>query len=503
MITNLAKISLVIGVFCSASIGLARDITLRAKDSSLEISGALLSYDGENYRVRSKFGDISIASKEVDCASEFCPHLNGYAPEFHLAGAPLLSRVLIPALIEGFARSQNYASTRETTEDDKLVLSLMDVKDETPIARFKITSSDSSDGYAGLALGDTEIALTTRPPRKTEALIEDQDPSASFSITVAALDALVPMLGPSKPSASIDLAALTSLFEGQDPRWTIIKETLDLDVLETAIKFGILPQDTPTTTRAQADLIEKIATTENSIAMIPFSQVTSNNIAHFTGTCGAKLLATRQSIKSEDYPFTMPLFLVTRKERLHPIARAFFRYLRGRSAQAVVRRAGFIDQSPEEIPLAVQGNRLSQAILKLGDGGNTEDLQTIVQEFSSHNRLTYAFRFDTGSSDMDAQSRSYIRHLAHAINAGDYDGRTLIFAGFSDGEGPANANKEIAKERAQAVQEIIAKHLTRDAREKVTLVTRGFGEAIPLACDDTEWGRRANRRVEVWVSTAN
>jgi phosphate transport system substrate-binding protein len=26
-----------------------------------------------------------------------------------------------------------------------------------------------------------------------------------------------------------------------------------------------------------------------------------------------------------------------------------------------------------------------------------------------------------------------------------------------------------------------------------------FGEAMPMACDDTAWGRQVNRRVEVWV----
>ena len=29
--------------------------------------------------------------------------------------------------------------------------------------------------------------------------------------------------------------------------------------------------------------------------------------------------------------------------------------------------------------------------------------------------------------------------------------------------------------------------------------TLGFGEALPMACDDEEWGRQINRRVEIWV----
>jgi phosphate transport system substrate-binding protein len=26
-----------------------------------------------------------------------------------------------------------------------------------------------------------------------------------------------------------------------------------------------------------------------------------------------------------------------------------------------------------------------------------------------------------------------------------------------------------------------------------------FGEAMPMACDDTSWGSAVNRRVEVWL----
>jgi phosphate transport system substrate-binding protein len=33
----------------------------------------------------------------------------------------------------------------------------------------------------------------------------------------------------------------------------------------------------------------------------------------------------------------------------------------------------------------------------------------------------------------------------------------------------------------------------------VLMSTASFGEALPMACDDTSWGRQVNRRVEVWV----
>ena len=35
--------------------------------------------------------------------------------------------------------------------------------------------------------------------------------------------------------------------------------------------------------------------------------------------------------------------------------------------------------------------------------------------------------------------------------------------------------------------------------ERVDLGVDAFGEAMPMACDDSDWGRQVNRRVEVWV----
>jgi len=34
---------------------------------------------------------------------------------------------------------------------------------------------------------------------------------------------------------------------------------------------------------------------------------------------------------------------------------------------------------------------------------------------------------------------------------------------------------------------------------RIKLEVEAFGEAMPMACDDSAWGRQVNRRVEVWV----
>jgi phosphate transport system substrate-binding protein len=35
--------------------------------------------------------------------------------------------------------------------------------------------------------------------------------------------------------------------------------------------------------------------------------------------------------------------------------------------------------------------------------------------------------------------------------------------------------------------------------DRIDMSVDAFGEAMPMACDETAWGRQVNRRVEVWV----
>jgi phosphate transport system substrate-binding protein len=92
-----------------------------------------------------------------------------------------------------------------------------------------------------------------------------------------------------------------------------------------------------------------------------------------------------------------------------------------------------------------------------------------------------------------------VQQLARALEAGVYDGRRVVFVGFSDGVGPAEGNRTIALERAEIVKQAVVRAAETANLDQVTLETEAFGEALPMACDDSAWGRQVNRRVEIWV----
>ena len=236
-----------------------------------------------------------------------------------------------------------------------------------------------------------------------------------------------------------------------------------------------------------------------ALGITSYAEQGGTEVLTLGGNCGFALDAARRTIKTEDYPLTAPMFLYFPARRLPLITREFLAFTRGPSAQIVIRRAGFVDQTPEEIPVEEQGNRFANAIITAGIETPLEELQRMTATLVPMARLTTSFRFEAGSIRLDAQSRSNVQQLARALEQGQYDARRLMFVGFSDGEGVARANREIALRRAEAVQRAVSAAAVTANLSRIDLRVDAFGEAMPIACDDSEWGRQANRRVEVWV----
>lgn len=246
-------------------------------------------------------------------------------------------------------------------------------------------------------------------------------------------------------------------------------------------------------------IADAVADDTLAIGLTSYAERGTTRILTLGGGCGFSMDASRRTIKTEDYPLTAPMFLYFPARRLPLVAREFLAFTRGAAAQVVIRRAGFVDQAPEEIPIEQQGNRFANAITVAGPEIPLEELQRMVSTLSPMARLTTSFRFEAGSIRLDAQSRSNVQQLARAIEQGQYDARQLLFVGFSDGEGAARANRDIALRRAEAVQRAVSAAAVASDLDRVTHGVDAFGEAMPMACDDTSWGRQTNRRVEVWV----
>ena len=71
----------------------------------------------------------------------------------------------------------------------------------------------------------------------------------------------------------------------------------------------------------------------------------------------------------------------------------------------------------------------------------------------------------------------------------------LQVAGHTDSKGLAAYNERLSEERAMSVKQFLVDNGI--AADRLTVV--GYGESKPIATNDTEEGREANRRVEFSV----
>jgi phosphate transport system substrate-binding protein len=504
---------------CLAAISAeAQDVTLTSRDGDVTITGDLLGFDGEFYRVDSIYGELTVDGSGVLCEGPGCPNLNAYVAEATLSGAPTIGRVLMPALIEAFALRQGLELSRDNTSETVFAYTLSDPETHEARGRFHIRLTNTDEGFADLLAGEADMAMSLREVTRREAIRGREvglgDLRDARRSRVLALDALVPLVSAGNPVTSITTPELAQVLAGEITDWVALGGADAPIAVHLHDPTTGLGQSTERQMlRDGADDFAEGAirhldgeALSRSVAQDPFALGIGSRSEKgltfelaLTGDCGFGMTATRRAVKTEDYPLTAPMFLYLPARRLPKLMREFLAFTREPAAQLVIRRAGFVDQLPEEIAIDDQGDRFANAVLRAGDEISLADLQRMTRVLSPLKRLTTTFRFEPGSARLDAQSRSNVDSLARALESGFYDGRQLVFVGFSDGEGSAGANRAIALRRADAVREAVIRTAETAQLDRLKLDTDAFGEAMPMACDDSEWGRRANRRVEIWM----
>ncbi|RKF41665.1 OmpA family protein [Paraburkholderia fungorum] len=102
--------------------------------------------------------------------------------------------------------------------------------------------------------------------------------------------------------------------------------------------------------------------------------------------------------------------------------------------------------------------------------------------------------FASASARVPASAIEDLNQSAQVLNACARNGKTarLEVAGYSDNVGGAQANLQLSKKRAEAVRA----YLVKTGVPADLLVAQGYGDARPVASNDTASGRFANRRIE-------
>ena len=494
----------------------AQEVTLSSEDNSVSVTGELVSFDGQNFIIRTAMGDLELAAEVARCSGESCPDRGTPPAEFSLFGPKELVSNLSANFIDLYAQKNEANIDKQAISSNESNIIAQSLDDEN-VLQARLTAADSTASLNALLEGQADFALSTRSVQAREArrfsaagLGDITDPTQEH---ILALDGIVIVTSPDNPVNAITQENVARVFAGLITNWR------ELGGNDAPINVYIRDQNTGTSTvfdqlvmrpagleirkdglRASTDtsIVESVVVDPNGIGFTSFAGSDEAKSLTIEGVCGLQTPATAFSIQTEEYPLTRLLYAYTLPEDdLTSGNRDFLEFIKSNAAQPAVISAGLIDQEITNKSIDNQGLRLASAIVANSDIARFPELSAMVTELLTAERLSTTFRFETASSRLDPRANQDIDRLADFLRQ-QSGSKEVILVGFTDSVGDAEQNKLLSKGRAQ---QVLATLLQRypDLENNVTFNVSGYGEASPLGCNETSVGRRINRRVEVWM----
>jgi outer membrane protein OmpA-like peptidoglycan-associated protein/uncharacterized protein YidB (DUF937 family)/cytoskeletal protein RodZ len=139
--------------------------------------------------------------------------------------------------------------------------------------------------------------------------------------------------------------------------------------------------------------------------------------------------------------------------------------------------------------VAVANGRATTELASLGSGFGVKDLLFALNDS--------VFSFASDSAEVPEAMAPFLKTAAADLKQLKA-GHVLEIAGYTDNTGDAALNLALSQRRAEAVREALIKYGVGPDM----LVAKGYGEADPVASNDTAEGRLKNRRIEYHVIKA-
>ncbi len=110
--------------------------------------------------------------------------------------------------------------------------------------------------------------------------------------------------------------------------------------------------------------------------------------------------------------------------------------------------------------------------------------------------ITLHIEFDFDKDDVRPEYNPQIEEVANFLKA--YPDKDVSLEGHTDSEGSDAYNDDLSKRRAESVKNVLIEIFGIDAAK---ITTEGYGEARPVATNETAEGRQQNRRVVANIET--
>ena len=498
----------------------AQEITLRSADGSINLSGDLIEYQDNVYVISSPFGPLHISGDTVACSGAACPNVEVLDREVTFSGSATIASGLLPVLLESYASSLD-SEARPTEALSSAETGYQFISDSgfgDFSAFFRVRSSISSDAFANLLGKSAEIGVSSRRITVEEArMLRDYGAGSMVSTSnehILATDSIIIVTHPANPVGTLSLNQLAAIYSGSISNWSEVggkdapinaihfgRGSGTRSIFEERILDGNVGQPVNTVeVSGSIDVSRHIEQDENALGYVSYAFKRGTQALTLVNQCGIEMEPNEFTAKTGEYVLQRPLYFYTRDDTRTPETEAFLEWAKSPAADLGILKPGFINLSVSSIGQQADSVRVKNLKAAALDSYERDTANSLIDLMGSYERLTPTFRFRSGSSRLLPQSRIVLERLIDYLEA--QPAGEIMLVGFTDEQGPFDANINTSKERAAAMAAQIYK-AAGNRLDHITFDTAGFGELSPVACNANETGRAINRRIEVWRKTAN
>jgi PiT family inorganic phosphate transporter len=410
-----------------------------------------------------------------------------------LHGSNTIGAELAPALAEGFLKrigGGDVARAKDAGGHAWVVTAKLPGQSQP--AEIEIDAAGSTTAFEDLAQRQCDIGMASRMITEAEAqrlqaagLGDLRTPDAE---NVIGLDGIAVIVNSQNQLRTMTIETLAKIFDGETTAWPpggSVTGPVDVvarddksgtyDTFKNLVLGGHVLLPGAKRLADSAALSSAVAADPQAIGFVGMAYMGRASPVAVADGGAAAIVPSRFSVGTEDYPLTRRLYLYAPQPALHPLASQFVAFATSPEGQTIVAAEGFVD-------LAATSREADAC---------TGCTPRYIELTRGAKRLSLNFRFRVGSSALDSRGDRDIARLATLVKSQRNPHVELL--GFSDSQGSSETNLQLSKERAKEVADRLA------AYGVTPELVESFGDAMPVASNDSPTGRDRNRRVEVWI----
>ncbi len=410
---------------------------------------------------------------------------------FRLHGSNTIGEKLAPMLLEGFLTQRGI--TDMSWQQNAPLERTLHYQDDGQSYAIELKAHGSSTAFASLNQGIADIGMSSRriKANETQTLIAKVgDLNKLGNEHIIGLDGLAVIVNQNNAVKKLSNETLAKIFSGEIKNWAQIggaelpiklyardQHSGTWDTFKNLVlkKYNKKLSQQAMRFESSSKLSSLVSQNEGAIGFIGLNYVLHNKaIAISESKEAGAIFPTRFTISTEDYTLARRLYFYT-PTAAPTIVKDFAQYALSTTGQETVARAGLISQN---IKLE-QVYPLAKAPQKYKEYAETAK------------RLSLNFRFDYATKDLDNKGKRDLERLVDFMEK--HQSRRVVLMGFSDSIGAKAKNSQLSFKRAKSVESALT------SRGIPVLAVEAMGEALPIANNNTEAGRKRNRRVEVWL----